>query len=197
MYTMSTESRKYELKARAEGQRETREQIARAAAELHEEKGVASTTVVEIARRASVSRLTVYNHFADLDQLLPACSEHYESRHPLPDFDPALSLPDPADRVREVLTLLYRWYREVEPMFGKLFSDRSSVPELDRFMSANIDRLQADLAAGLATSLSPGRPPKSLRALLRVALDFWTWSRLAGEGLSDSAAAKLMAGAVT
>ena len=59
MNTMSSEPRKYELKARAESQRETRDRIARVAAELHEEKGVAHTTVAEIARRAGVTRLTV------------------------------------------------------------------------------------------------------------------------------------------
>ena len=73
---MSTETRKYELKARAESQRETRERITEAAAELHEEIGVARTTVAEIARRAGVQRLTVYNHFPELSDLLPACSAH-------------------------------------------------------------------------------------------------------------------------
>ena len=108
--TVSTETRKYELKARAESQRETRDRIARAAAELHEEKGVAATTVAEIARRAGVTRLTVYNHFADLSQLIPACAAHYESRHPSPDLDDVLARPDPADRVRGALARLYGWY---------------------------------------------------------------------------------------
>src|ERR671915_1296362 len=98
MNTMSTQTRKYELKARAESQRETRDRIARAAAELHEEKGVARTTVAEIARRAGVTRLTVYNHFADLSELLPACSAHYMTLHPLPDLGSALALEDPANR---------------------------------------------------------------------------------------------------
>src|ERR671932_1051243 len=82
MSTLSSESRKYELKARAESQRETRDQIARVTAELHQEKGVAGTTVAEIARRAGVTRLTVYNHFADLSELLPACAAHYARLHP-------------------------------------------------------------------------------------------------------------------
>ena len=195
---MSTKIRKYELKARAESQRETRDRIARVTSELHEEKGVAQTTVAEIARRAGVTRLTVYNHFADLSELLPACAAHYERLHPTPDFDSVLAQGDADERVRAVLAELYRWYRETEPMYGKLFSDRASVPELDRFLEQNIDRmldgLGADLVAGFAVR---SRRAERLRALIRLALDFWTWRRLAREGLDDEAAADLMAAAVT
>ena len=197
MNTMSSETRKYELKARAETQRETRERIAAAAAGLHEEKGVASTTVAEIARRAGVTRLTVYNHFPALDDLLPACAAHYGQRHPIPDLSEALAIQDDRERVRVTLAAFYAWYREVEPMFGKLFSDRATVPELDRFMSGGIDRMQADLAASLAKGFrARGRRAERLHALLRVAVDFWTWRRLTGEGLDDEAAAELMAGSV-
>ena len=151
---MSTQTRKYELKARAEGQRETRERIAKATAELHEQKGVAHTTVAEIARSAGVTRLTVYNHFADLSELLPACAAHYERLHPTPDFDTVLAQADANERVRGVLTRLYVWYRETEPMYGKLFSDRTSVPELDRFLEQNADRMLAELADDLAAAFA-------------------------------------------
>src|SRR4051794_14939076 len=110
--TVSTETRRYELKARADRQRETRDRIAKAAAELHEEVGVARTTVADIARRAGVTRVTVYSHFADLDALIPACAAHYMALHPLPDLEPALALEDPAARVRAALALIYGWYRE-------------------------------------------------------------------------------------
>ena len=194
---MSTQTRKYELKARAESQRETRARIATAAAELHEEKGVAHTTVAEIARRAGVTRLTVYNHFADLTELLPACSAHYMALHPPPDPSAALGLEDPADRARAVLELFYGWYRETEPMMGKLFSDRLSVPELDVFMRDNADRRRAEVAEALAAGFGArGRRAERLRALLALALDFWTWSRLSDEGLDDSEAADVMRRAV-
>src|SRR3954469_4285555 len=186
MSTQTTQPRKYELKARAESQRETRDRIARATAELHEQKGVAHTTVAEIARRAGVTRLTVYNHFADLNELLPACAAHYDTLHPLPDLAGALAQADAGDRVRGGLTLLYGWYRKTEPMYGKLFSDRAFVPELDRFLEQNIDRLQAELAADLAAALAVrGRRSERLNGLIRVALDFWTWRRLSREGLDD------------
>jgi len=198
MNTMSTKIRKYELKARAESQRETRDRIARVTSELHEEKGVAQTTVAEIARRAGVTRLTVYNHFADLSELLPACAAHYERLHPTPDFDSVLAQGDADERVRAVLAELYRWYRETEPMYGKLFSDRASVPELDRFLEQNVDRMLDGLGVDLAAAFAVrGRRADRRRALIRLALDFWTWRRLAREGLDDEAAADLMAAAVT
>jgi AcrR family transcriptional regulator len=197
MNAVSTQTRKYELKARAESQRETRDRIARVAAELHEEKGVSRTTVADIARRAGVTRLTVYNHFADLSELIPACSAHYEVLHPPPDLDGVLALDDPGERVRNALARLYGWYRETEPMFGKLFSDRASVPELDRFLEQNIDRTQTELAGALAAGFAVrGRRAQRVNALIRLALDFWTWSRLSREGLDDQAAADLMATAI-
>src|SRR4051794_32933673 len=132
--TMSSETRRYQLKARAESQRETRDRIARAAAELHEQKGPAHTTVAEIARLAGVTRLTVYNHFDGLDELLPACSAHYETLHPAPDFEQSLALVDPAERVTATLELLYAWFRETEVMLSKVYADRIHLPEVDHFV---------------------------------------------------------------
>src|ERR687887_388726 len=93
--TTRTRKRKYELKARAERQRRTRERIVQATMELHEEVGPAKTTVAEIARRAGVQRLTVYNHFPQEIELFAACQAHWMELHPLPDFASALALPSP------------------------------------------------------------------------------------------------------
>lgn len=189
---MSTEKRKYELKARAEAQQATRERIAAAAAELHEEVGIAKTTVADIARRADVQRVTVYNHFPDLDALLPACTAHWLSEHPQPDLAPALALEDPAERLRAVLTALYGWYRETAPMQRRVLGERASVPELDAWVARSGDQMLAGLAGDLCAGVdTPGAP-----ALTALALDFWTWQRLDREGLDDAAAAALMTGSV-
>ena len=42
-----------------------------------------------------MQRLTVYNHFPDLNALLPACSAHWLAEHPQPDLEPAFALEDP------------------------------------------------------------------------------------------------------
>jgi AcrR family transcriptional regulator len=197
MNTVSTETRQYTLKARAEAQAKTRARIAAAASELHEEVGVARTTVSDIARRAGVSRLTVYNHFPDLGALLPACSAHYLAQHPMPDLEPALAQDDPLARVRGVLTLLYERYAETEAMTAGLLADRESVPELDEFMGRTGDVRMEQLKAALVEGFDlRGRKATAVRALLGLALEFWTWRQLHREGLADAQAAELMVGVI-
>ena len=190
---MSTEKRRYELKARAEAQQATRARIAAAAAGLHEEVGVAQTTVADIARRAGVQRLTVYNHFPDLGALLPACSAHWLAEHPQPDLGPAFALEDPAQRLRSVLASLYGWYREAAPMQRRVQGERATVPELDAWMAQSADPMLAELATGLSADFDH---PQA-RALVALALDFWTWQRLDREGLGDVEAAELMTSVVS
>jgi AcrR family transcriptional regulator len=189
---MSTQKRRYELKARAEAQQATRARIAAAAADLHAEVGIGKTTVADIARRAGVQRLTVYNHFPDLQALLPACTAHWLAEQPPPDLEPVLALEDPGDRLRAALTALYGWYRETAPMQQHVIGERATVPELDAWMSQSADQQLAGLAAGL----SAGFDGPHAQALVALALDFWTWQRLDREGLDDASAADLMTGVV-
>jgi AcrR family transcriptional regulator len=195
--SMSSEkTRTYQLKARAARQAETRERIVRATVELHKEVGPARTTVAEIARRAGVQRLTVYNHFPELGRLLAACQGHWLTRHPPPDPVPALSLEKPEERVRGVLAPLYAWYRETAPMAASVRRDRALVPALDSLLAGSMDvgltELTEALTAGFARR---GRAQKRTRAAVALALEFWTWQRLSREGLGDKEAAALMASA--
>ena len=191
--TVSIQKRRYELKARAEAQEATRARIAAAAAALHEELGIGKTTVADIARRAGVQRLTVYNHFPDLRTLLPACTAHWLVEHPMPDLAAAIALEDPGERLRAMLTALYGWYRETAPMQRRVFGERATVPELDAWVAESTD----PMLAGLADTLATGFAHPQARALVALALDFWTWQRLDREGLGDAAAAALMAGVVS
>jgi AcrR family transcriptional regulator len=193
---VSIQKRKYELRARAERQRETRRRIAAATAELHAEVGPARTTVAEIARRAGVQRLTVYKNFPDEYELFAACQRHFLAENPPPDPSSALAIADPAERLDAVLHRLYRWYRRTERMSANVRRDREIVPALDSLMSRTTDAGAAHLANALAAGfVEGGRSPREVRAVVALALDFWTWRRLAEEGLSDAAAARLMAAA--
>jgi AcrR family transcriptional regulator len=194
---MSSEKRPYELRARAERQLETRRRIVDATVELHEEIGPARTTVAEIARRAGVTRLTVYNHFPEDGELFAACQGEFMTRHPPPDLAPALALEDPRERVRAALCVLYPVYRARAPMTLKVMRDRSALPALDALLARTADVQMAGLADALTAGFGlEGDAARRLRAVVAVALDVWTWLRLEREGLGDDEAAELMAGLV-
>ncbi len=195
---MSTERsqgpRRYELKARAEAQAETRRRIIEATVALHEEVGPAKTTVAEIARRAGVQRLTVYKHFPEEAELFAACQGRFLADHPMPDYPALLATPDP---VPAVLRALYASYGERAPMTSKVLRDRSALPALDGLLAATMDASMAHLAEALAGSFKArGKRAQRLRAVIAVALDFWTWHRLVSTGLDDGAAADLMSDVV-
>jgi AcrR family transcriptional regulator len=197
MNAMSSQIRKYELKARAEKQAETRRRIVEATAALHDEVGPARTTVAEIARRAGVQRLTVYNNFPNETELFDACGQHSMAKNPPPDPSAALAIGDPPERMRAVLGPLYLWYRKNARSTENLQRDRLVMPALDAVMRIRMDRSLGNLADNLAAGFAPAaRSAKGLQATVALALDFWTWRRLAGEGLSDGAAASLMVSAV-
>ena len=197
MNAMSSQKRKYALQARAEKQVATRRRIVEATSALHEEVGPVRTTVAEIARRAGVSRLTVYNNFPDEMELFAACGDHSLAQNPLPDPSAAFAIDNPAERLRAVLRPFYIWYRKNARATENLQRDRLVIPALDAVMRIRIDQQVAHLADALAAGFTPAaRSAKGLRAAVALALDFWTWRRLAGEGMSDDDAAALMVGAV-
>jgi AcrR family transcriptional regulator len=197
MNAVSSQIRKYELKARAEKQAETRRRIVEATLGLHQEVGPARTTVAEIARRAGVQRLTVYNNFPNETDLFDACGQHAMEVNPPPDPSAALAIGNPDERLRAVLGPLYIWYRKNAQATENLQRDRLVLPALDAVMKIRMDQQFANLAGALASGFAPGgRPAKGLRAAVALALDFWTWRRLAGEGMSDDGAAAMMVRAV-
>lgn len=195
---MSIERRKYEQKIRAERRQETRRRIVEATVGLHREVGPTRTTVAEIARRAGVSRLTVYQHFPDEADLYSACQRLFIELNPRPDLGAALALADPDARVRETLRLVYGSYRQTEPMIAKIERDRHAVPALNDLMERTVDQ-QLDRTADLLASgfRARGKRAEQLRALVRLALDFWTWRRLSDDGLGDAEAAELMTRVIT
>src|SRR3954464_3193469 len=183
--------RKYELKARAEAQEETRRRITEATLGLHLEVGPAKTTISEIAKRAGVTRLTVYNNFPDEVSLLGACSAHYGSQHPPPDPGTWATQQDPAERTRAALMAFYRYYRDTEAMTGKVMRDAQAMPALAAVLEGSyvpfVQAVRDDLAAAFGAA-----DDKRLRAAVGLALRFETWSALArDEGMTDAAAADL------
>jgi AcrR family transcriptional regulator len=181
--------RRYEQRRRVERQNETRQRITEAAAALHGEVGPARTTIMAIAARAGVERLTVYRHFPDARALFGACSAHWRAQHPPPDPAAWRPVRPPAARVRAALVALYGYYGANAAMLAHLVRDAPRLPAL-----AEVFGLPPYLAAVRETLLADWPAPPERLAAVGHALQFATWQSLTQEhGLTGDAAAALMA----
>jgi AcrR family transcriptional regulator len=170
-------SRTYTLRRRAEQQAETRQRIVEAAVELHGSVGPALTTLTMIAERAGVQRHTLYAHFPDERSLFLACSGLTVERDPLPDAEPWRAIEDRRERLRVGLTAIYAWYERNADLAGCVLRD-AEYHALTREMTAlRFGPAMASYADMLGTRLTPKQ-----RALLRLALSFFTWRTLVREG---------------
>jgi AcrR family transcriptional regulator len=194
---MSDQTRSYRKRERARQEAETRRRITEAVVDLHRTVGPAQTTVTEVAKRAGVGRMTVYNHFPTDAELIEACSTHWSLQNPLPDPAAWAEVKDPDERLARALEDLYRWYGGTEDMMGKVLRDAPIVPALGELMEerwwALVDQMCEVLMKGRHLR---GRRGRRAQAAVRVALDFSTWRTLMGQGLSGGDAARLAAGFV-
>ena len=196
---MSTTRRRYELKERARRQAQTRQRIVDATVQLHREVGPAKTTLAEIARRAGVGRVTVYNHFPDEGALLAACSARFVVDSPPPDPAAWATLADPAERLRRALRELYGYFRANEAMLANVTRDAALIPALAKLLgsdeaAAHERAMRATLIAGRGVR---GRRRERAQAAIGLALAFGTWQRLVRtEHLSDDEAVEVMVRAV-
>jgi AcrR family transcriptional regulator len=197
---MSTETptprRRYEKRARATQEQQTRQRIVEAALALHGTVGPARTTISAIAERAGVRRATVYRHFPDERALFLGCSGAWRERNPLPDPAAWAGIADPAARVEAALDALYGWYEQTEPMLSAVLRDADSMPivtELQAGRLAYLGRIEDGLASGWGAR---GKAARRLRAAIGLALDFFTWRTLDERGLGRGEATAVMSAAI-
>ena len=191
---MTQKKRKYDMKKRAELQRKTRHRIVEATVELHRTQGPANTTISQIAQHAGVNRLTVYNHFPDITELLKACSRSWTERHPAPDPTPWTQISDPQQRLRTALMELYGFYARTEPMRGNVLRDAETMPELAALLEGSVVPYLGAVRDLLAEGWEVGDDGKRrLLATIKLAIDFHTWRSLEREsGLNREEAVESM-----
>jgi len=190
---------KYNLKARAERQKLTRQRIVETAWELHRENGPAQTTITDIAKRAGVERQTVYNHFPDELSLLKACSAHSRALDPPPDPEPWKLITDPQERLRSALVEVYTYYRRNEQILANVTRDAQANPNVRKVLEPRIkhqERMRDALAAGWEQG-DGQRRQKLFYGGLWMALEFQTWHELVRQqGFGDDEVRELMVGMV-
>lgn len=185
-------SRPYTLKKRAEQQAETRRRIVEAAVDLHTRIGPAATTFSMVAEKAGVQRHTLYAHFPDERGLLMACSGHVQEQDPPPDAAVWRAVKGRRGRLTAGLAAIYRWYGGHAQLLACVLRDAEHHP-----LVRDISRLRyGPVVAAWHEALGAGLNAKQ-RAMLHLALSFFTWRALVEEsGLKAAAAVDAMVQAI-
>lgn len=185
-------TRTYTLRRRAEQQAGTRQRIVEAAVALHGSVGPASTTISMVADRAGVQRHTFYAHFPDERSLLLACSGLVEERDPLPDAAAWRAIAGKRERLRAGLTAIYGWYARNADVAGCVMRDAEHHAPTREIAALRFGPPMAAWHEVLGEKLNARQ-----RAMLTLALSFFTWRTLARDGaLKPVAAVEAMVEAV-
>lgn len=175
----STKSRPYRMRRRAELVDQTRLRITEAAVRLHTTVGPANTSVSTVAEEAGVTRLTVYRHFRDQDQLFDACRRHWTTANPPPDDAAWRAIPVLEDRARRAFSELFGWYREHGSELFPIYRDMGTMPRSTQDAMRAESAARADaLLDGLPVSRAARRP---LRAVAGHLVSLMTWRSLVVE----------------
>jgi AcrR family transcriptional regulator len=181
--------RQYTLRARADGVEATRRRITEAAVVLHGTVGPAATTMSAVAKRAGVTRATLYRHFADEQALFAACSRSWLAEHPRPRTDAWSAIADPRERVATAIRQMYAYYRSGSAMIGNLMRDIGSLPPP---IVDNLASYPGEIIAALDAGWTPASNRRLRRAAIGHATAFESWRSLTRGGLTDDEAADLM-----
>lgn len=185
-------TRTYTLKRRAKQQAETRQRIVEAAVDLHGSVGPGHTTISMIAERAGVQRHTVYAHFPDERSLYLACSGLMQERDPPPEAGAWRALEDRHERLRVGLLAVYGWYERNAELMACVMRDAETHQLTREIAELRFGPYMAAYQEVLGAKLSTKQ-----RAVLRLALSFFTWRTLVREGgLKQGAAVSAMIQAI-
>lgn len=181
--------RPYDSSTRRNRQRELRERLAKAAAELHAEKGALATSYADIAARAGVSLPTVYSYFPEQDALIDACTSHVLGKAPLPDAARLLAITSLPEAAAALVEAMDRLNAHMRPWMG--WREDRLIPFLARMGERRRGQQTEFVRALLAQHLGP-EVPEDVAAAWESILHFDFWHRLvSGHSLSRDAARAL------
>ncbi|WP_353816348.1 TetR/AcrR family transcriptional regulator [Agromyces sp. SYSU T00266] len=187
-------ARRYEQKARAEQQEQTRRRIVEAALELHRTVGPGESSFSAVAEHAGVQRSTLYRHFPDDRALFLACSGLHVDEHPFPDAAPWRAIAPPRARAESGIGAVYGYWAENESLIANVLRDAERDPVLHEVNELRMGGPMA-LARDVLVEAWPERArTPELVAAAALAVDFRTWQTLVRRsGLDQAAAAAFMA----
>ena len=182
--TTKSRRRHYRLGRRAETSGETRQRLVEATSQLHAERGIAETSMKDIAERAGVSVGTVYHHFPSYGDAIVACGAYTAEQVPAPTSAIFVGAAGRDERVRRLARALFDYYERV-PALESVRRDRALSPALDAYAREEA-RNRRKL---VAEAVGPDGPA----ALAAALLDLGSYLALRREGFGTADAADRVA----
>ncbi len=176
--------RSYQMGKRAETAAQTRQRIVDATMALHRDRGIAATTMKEIAERADVGIGTLYHHFPRYEGAIRACGARTAELARLPTceiFDGARSLPA---RVAVLVGELFAYY-DRHPTLPLARCEQARFPVLGEFVTRRQKQIEALVAGGLRRPAASDQDVQTVVALT----DFAVHRSLLHAGFSTEQAA--------
>jgi len=152
--------------------------------------GPSRASIAAIADEAGVTRLTVYRHFRNPDELFAACIGHWVTLHPRPDSSAWSAIPDLEARARVALAEIYGWYEGGGSELYPIYRDIDAVPPTTRALMSGQSAAMADsLTRERAAAGDGGRLLRGVAGHL-VSLETWR-SLVVNQRLSNQQAVDL------
>jgi AcrR family transcriptional regulator len=160
-----------------------RERILAAARELLEVDDAERFSLDAVARRAGVSRMTVYNQFESKAKLLEALFDSLAARGPISEMGSVFAEQDALVALDAFIALFGRFWTYSRRAHGRLRAAAVHDPELDATLQERQNRRRGavtELVRRLSPQVAPVVPRAELSEVLFVLLSFDTFDAIAG-----------------
>jgi AcrR family transcriptional regulator len=172
-----------------------RERILAAAREILHLDDVAAFSLEAVARRAGVTRMTLYNQFGSKAGLLEELFDLLMERGAFQDMPMVFSEPDTAAAFDGFVAILGHFYTENRQVLTSLSAAAGTDPDLDEAMRVRNQlrrRAIETLIQRLGASHRPGVAAGELVNTVDVLLSFNTFNAIAGPNRTPTAVVPLM-----
>lgn len=167
-----------------------RDRILAAARELLNLDDVGSLSLDAVARRAGVTRMTLYNQFGSKAGLLGELFDVLIERDAFSKMPAVFQEPDVGAAFDQLVAIFGRFYTDNRPLLARLAVAAGSDSDLEEVIRAKNQRRRRNVAALLErmpATLSPAVRPSELVNVLDVLLNFPTFDGIAGPSRTPKA----------
>lgn len=162
---------------------QTRQRIVDGALSLHFEKGIAATSLKDIAARAEVGVGTVYFHFPTYEDVVRACAVKVNAitRPPAPDIFEGVESVEA--RLQRFVHELFAYYERYH-WFDRLRCEREKLG----IVGDAVARRESAIEALVQEAIRPGAFEDGVAQTVVALTDFMVWKALTVRGMSTSEA---------